>query len=147
MNFSNFKIGEEDYKFFTSLPKDEKLLFIYDLICDEVYGSGSFFPEDDVFTLDPLDESAPEGQVEKFREFAKANLNYEIDVNIFIIRDQIVLNSNSEKSLNKAIHQMIADGLILRQYELTEKLKYIFHHQKFCRIYILLGREFPLSAN
>jgi hypothetical protein len=44
MNFSDYIIDESDYEFFVSLPQDEKLLFLYDLICEDVYGSGSVEP-------------------------------------------------------------------------------------------------------
>ena len=41
MNFNDYIISDSDYSFFDSLPEDEKLLFMYDLICEESYGTGS----------------------------------------------------------------------------------------------------------
>jgi hypothetical protein len=41
MNFSDFFISVEDYDFFQSLPNSEKILFAYDLICNDSYGTGS----------------------------------------------------------------------------------------------------------
>ena len=45
MNFNEYIIDQEDYDFFASLPKDEKILFLYDLICVDAYGVGSEEPE------------------------------------------------------------------------------------------------------
>ena len=41
MNFNEYIIDKSDYEFFDSLPKDEKIIFLYDLICEDFYGAGS----------------------------------------------------------------------------------------------------------
>ena len=54
MNFSDYIIDESDYEFFESLPQDEKLLFLYDLICVEAYGPGSMEPVMEVNNLESI---------------------------------------------------------------------------------------------
>lgn len=154
MNFNEFKIDESDYGFFVSLPKDEKLLFIYDLICERAYGTGStellssepFTPiEIDIIETDSeLDIST---QNEKFRSYIESSINKNIDVNIFILNDKVILNSDFEEKLQDSINNMLLDGIILYKQRLSEKARYIFQHQKCCSVYVMVGKTLPVSKN
>lgn len=142
MNFKDYIIDEEDYKFFDTLPKDEKLLFIYDLICDDYYGAGSIEPTE--MTLTPI---SLEDLDSRFQTIVSSNINENIDVNILILNNKLIVNSNSEDLLNKTINGMLLDGLILSKYIMDERSTFIFQQQKFCKIYTILGKEDKICDN
>ncbi len=143
MNFDDYIIDEEDYKFFNTLPNDEKLLFMYDLICENFYSSGSI-------ELGHVDMEEPDIDDEldsKYHFIIAANINANVDVNILIINNKIILNSNSEELLNNTIKDLILDGLVLSKYTMSDRAVYIFQHQKYCKVYKLLGKEDGLCKN
>ena len=149
MNFNDFIIDQEDYDFFQSLPKDEKLLFIYDLICEEAFGPGSvtietntdFKPEvsDFAFELDNFKDH--------LSKIVEKSINPEAKVNVLIVNDKIILNSNSEDFLNDTIHDMFMDGCIMTTYKMSEPTLKIFKQQSFCKAFILAGRSGRIGEN
>lgn len=139
MNFKDYIIDEEDYKFFSTLPKDEKLLFIYDLICDEYYGAGSTEISLNPISLEELDS--------RFQSIVSGNTNKNVDVNILILNNKLIVNSNSEELLYKTVKDMILDGMILSKYSMNERSTFIFQQQKFCKIYTILGKEDKICNN
>jgi hypothetical protein len=146
MNFDEFIIDNEDYKFFESLPKDEKLLFIYDLICDESYGIGSVEPE----AVEDCDLLEAEGEAEsddKFRNIISNNINNFIEVNIIILNNKLIVNSNSEDALNAAIEDMVFSGMVMCRIPMNNRYTFIFQHQQYCRIYLILGKEDAICKN
>lgn len=142
MNFKDYIIDEDDYKFFGTLPKDEKLLFIYDLICDDYYGAGSVDVPEMSFTPITLEELDS-----RFQTIVSGNINENVDVNILILNNKLIVNSNSEDLLNKTIKDMILDGMILSKYIMTERMTFIFQQQRFCKIYTILGKEDKICNN
>lgn len=143
MNFDDYIIDEEDYNFFNTLPSDEKLLFMYDLICENFYSSGSV-------EFEHVDIEEPESADEldsKYHFIIAANINTNVDVNILIINNKIVLNSNSEELLNNTVKDLFLDGLVLSKYAMSDRAVYIFQHQKYCKVYTLLGKEDDLCKN
>ena len=149
MNFDEFIIDNEDYKFFESLPKDEKLLFIYDLICDESYGPGSVEPEIPKVTevYDPLEESYEAESDDKFRNIISNNINDFIEVNIIILNNKLIVNSNSESALHAAIEDMVFSGMVMHRVPMNNRYTFIFQHQQYCRIYLILGKEDSICKN
>ena len=86
MNFNEYIIDQDDYEFFDSLPKDEKILFLYDLICEDVYGTGSInsIQEDTAQDLNtPAKDELPKIVSKSINEFSKVNILV-IDNNISI---------------------------------------------------------------
>jgi len=145
MNFNEYIIDQDDYEFFDSLPKDEKILFLYDLICDDIYGIGSInsIPEDNTQDLNEpiknIKDELPEVVAKSINEFSK--------VNILVIDNNIILNSDSKKYINEVIHDMINDGCILSKYVLSKKSLLIFKQQKYCQAYSIIGKEAKICKN
>jgi len=145
MNFNEYIIDQDDYEFFDSLPKDEKILFLYDLICDDVYGIGSInsIQEDTTQDLNEptknIKDELPEVVAKSINEFSK--------VNILVIDNNIILNSDSKKYINEVIHDMINDGCILSKYVLSKKSLLIFKQQKYCQAYSIIGKEAKICKN
>ena len=142
MNFNEYIIDQDDYEFFDSLPKDEKILFLYDLICEDVYGVGSTditqedTPQD---SIAPTKDELPEIVSKSINEFSK--------VNILVIDNNIILNSDSKKYINEVIHDMINDGCILSKYILSKRSLLIFKQQKYCQAYSIIGKELKICKN
>jgi len=145
MNFNEYIIDQDDYEFFDSLPKDEKILFLYDLICDDVYGIGSInsILEDTTQDLNEptknIKDELPKVVAKSINEFSK--------VNILVIDNNIILNSDSKKYINEVIHDMINDGCILSKYVLSKKSLLIFKQQKYCQAYSIIGKEAKICKN
>jgi len=145
MNFNEYIIDQDDYEFFDSLPKDEKILFLYDLICDDIYGIGSInsIPEDTTQDLNEptknIKEELPEVVAKSINEFSK--------VNILVIDNNIILNSDSKKYINEVIHDMINEGCILSKYTLSKRSLLIFKQQKYCQAYSIIGKEAKICKN
>ena len=137
MDFSNYNIDADDYEFFLSLPNDEKILFIYDLICDSYYGLGST----QSFNAD----------IESFDDYVHDLIANQIDhkapSNIIFINSFVIINSNSKKNLNIAIQALITDGLMLRTYKISEKTKQVLKHQKFFRVFEITDRNNKIHLN
>ena len=147
MNFNDYTIDESDYEFFSSLPKDEKLLFVYDLICVGYYGTGSSEePEIDNKKV-PVDDSIFLEYDPDLENIVSSSINEKADVNILILNDKLILNSNSEQLLNDAIKDMILDGMILLSFNLDESAMRNFHALDYCKIFTIVGKEFKICKN
>lgn len=146
MNFNEYIIDDSDYEFFTSLPKDEKLLFVYDLICDDYYGSGSVEPETEEASKQ-FDQSIFEEFDAQLHELVASSLNTAADINILILNDKLILNSDSEDILNDTILNMMMDGMILATFKVNENAMLNFQLLKFCKIFDIVGKEHGFSKN
>lgn len=136
MNFNDYIIDFSDYKFFHSLPTDERLLFLYDLICDNAYGTGSYSEYEDPIDFDT-----------KMYEIIKSTINPNSKVNIIWIGKSIILNSNSEYYITDAITDFFIQGAVMKEQKLTAKADRIFHQQKYCRIFQVLGYASKINQN
>ena len=149
MNFNEYIIDQEDYDFFASLPKDEKILFLYDLICVDAYGVGSEDPESE--DLEFEDRPDFEKDIEHFKDRLSSIITGSIDpdakVNVLIVNDKIILNSNSLELLNESIAEMFMDGCVMFKYKLTDAALKIFKQQEYCKAFTLLGRNEKISIN
>ena len=108
MDFKDYVINEEDFDFFKSLPEDEKLLFIYDLICIDAYGIGSTDAEDEIVIDITLDKAeAFKDFIEQFeikmRSFIASAINLNVDCNLVFINNSVVINSNNKKEIADSV--------------------------------------------
>lgn len=146
MNFNDFIIDQEDYEFFNSLPKDEKLLFIYDLICEEAFGQGSTQVE-----IEPAESLNKELDLEPFKDhlskIVEKSINPTAKVNVLLVNNKVILNSNSEKDLLDAINDMFMDGCIMTEYKMAPSIFNIFKQQLHCKAFVLAGRVQPITGN
>jgi hypothetical protein len=149
MNFSDYIIDESDYEFFESLPHDEKLLFLYDLICDDVYGAGSVEPMQ--FTEPVIGVYEFESMLKDFENklysIVAASINDKAKVNILFINNRVILNSESLYELNDAIQSLFLDGYILQEHELNNNSLSIFHQQRYCKAFNIIGQSSRISFN
>jgi hypothetical protein len=144
MNFNEYIIDQDDYDFFASLPKDEKILFLYDLICVDAYGVGSEDPE---FEDHPDFETDIEHFKDRLSSIITGSINPEAKVNVLIVNNKIILNSNSLELLNEAITEMFMDGCVMVKYKLADAALKIFKQQEYCKAFTLLGRNEKISIN
>ena len=146
MNFNDYIISESDYKFFDSLPKDEKLLFLFDLICEDVYGAGSS-EEDDEYGTPEMEQDLTkfddivEVLKSKLQDIVSASISEKAPVNMLILNEKMVLNSNSLALIKDTVNQMLLTGYILSEDTLTEKQAIVFHQQKYCKVYTILAKH------
>lgn len=148
MSFDAFSINESDYKFFQALPRDEKILFLYDLICEQSYGNGSSdeFYDSSRYTLATFDETVSTFK-DKLRRLVSSTISDQVLVNILFINNYIVFNSESKGLLNDAIMDLMFDGYILWERQLTMSQLPVFHHQRYCKVYEIVGKEEKISLN
>ena len=144
MNFNEYIIDQEDYDFFASLPKDEKILFLYDLICIDAYGVGSEEPE---FEDPPDFEVDIEHFKDRLSSIITGSINPDAKVNVLIVNNRIILNSNSQEFLNEAITEMFMDGCVMVAYKFSDIAMKVFKQQEFCKAFTLLGRCEKISIN
>ena len=141
MNFSDYIIDKSDYEFFESLPMDEKLLFLYDLICDDVYGAGSVEPmqfTDPIIKVNEF-ESMLKDFENKLYSIVASSISDKEKVNILFINDRIILND--------AVQSLFLNGYILREHELNINSLSIFHQQRYCKAFNIIGRSSRISLN
>jgi len=131
MNFDNFAIDKEDYSFFSELPSEAKILFLYDLICEGYYGSGSLY------------EVAPEGErnTQLLVGEVKDNLDLTADANVIIVHDTLIITSDDINQINSLLVDMISDGLIVGKCKLTNKAVEIFCHQKYYKAFEIIKKN------
>ena len=153
MDFKDYVISEEDFDFFQSLSEEEKLLFMYDLICIDAYGTGSndesFESTTIEFTIEKADtfKEFIEEFENKMRSFIMSAINLEINCNVVFINNSVVVNSNTRKEIDETIFDLYMEGYLLKELPMTDKMALVFHHQKFCKIYEIIGLEEPINLS
>lgn len=157
MNFSDFIIDAEDFDFYESLPASERILFLYDLICDESYGPGSIItgPEqiDSDFTYDT--EYEPKFNPEAFLSEFESKISSIIDrsikdsakSNLAFLNNIIVINSNYKNEIQVAAIELLEQGLLISKQPMTERMTRVFHKQKYCVVYKIIGHGQKFSLN
>lgn len=149
MNFSDYIIDESDNDFFMSLEADEKLLFIYDLICDQVYGVGST----EEFNSDTIEKDSDKMQSvidqiqNKLFYIIESSINEKALVNMLIINNRIILNSKSLNLIEDAVKELYIKGYLLSEIQLTIAQSDLFHKQRYCKVYNIIGKLPPLTYN
>lgn len=147
MNFNQYIIGESDFGFYNSLPEDERILFLYDLICEDAYGAGSVpeinSPAFDVIDFDELIQEFSK----KLSGIVQASLSNEMPVNVLFINSTIIIQSDDLTLLNESVRDLIIDGFLLKEFKMTKAAKKVFHVQKYCKMYNIIGQGNPLNMN
>lgn len=150
MSFESFMINESDYNFFSELPGDEKILFLYDLICDKSYGTGSsdeFYEDKKLIPGTATFDQAVQFFKDKLQNLVESTISTDVLVNILFINNYVVFNSESKSLLDEAVSEIAFDGYILREKQLTIQQLPVFHHQRYCKVYEIIGKEQKISAN
>lgn len=157
MNFSDFVIDAEDFEFYESLPASERILFLYDLICDESYGPGSIItgPEkiESEYSYDTNYETNfdPQAFLSEFesrissiidksiKDFAKSNVAF--------LNSTVVINSNYKNEIHIAAVELLSQGFLISKQNMTERMSRVFHKQKYCAVYKIIGHVQKFSPN
>jgi len=147
MNFNDYIIDEDDFIFYESLPTDERILFLYDLICEEAYGPGSMEPEPMSIEKSFKFEDMIRSFEEKLGMIIEASIKDSVKVNIAFVNNMVVFNSNSEYELDLAVRDMMIEGMLLTRFKMTESAKRVFHKQKYCKIYKIIDQVSAFSMN
>ena len=133
----NSNIEYSDYNFFSSLPTSEKLLFLYDLLCTDYYQS-------DVNTIPNNPE--PDFLLRWYNLVEKTILP-DTDSNVLFVGKYVVINSNSSVTLSETITELFEQGYLLQETKLTEGMRYVFHHQLYCKVFYIIGIEDNICLN
>lgn len=150
MNFEKYIIDEGDFDFYMSLPDDERLLFIHDLICEGAYGNGStgneFKIESPILDSVEFDELIKNFE-SRMSSLVDASLSDDHPVNVLFINSTIVVQSNDIHELKLTLNDFIMDGYLLSKFEMTEASKKVFQRRKHCAMYQIIGKNDPISEN
>lgn len=146
MPFDSFHIDSAEYDFYMSLPEDEKLLFLHDLICTDYYDTDineiSNIPsfDNDSFSND-INSNSYREVISKVLDQA---VDYDSQVNVIFINELVVFNSYSKKYMAYAILDMSMEGVILDKLNLPENLIPVFKKQEYCEVYKVLDIANPI---
>lgn len=137
MSFNNYYIDNEDYNFFASLPEDERIFFLYDLVCTNFYGAGS------ITDLDGVAPGTMDMNSESYRVVISTILDQSIDkdarVNVIFLNDIVVFNSESKHFLNYALIDLAFDGVFLKKLSVPENIEDTFKKQSYYEVYQVIG--------
>jgi hypothetical protein len=145
MNFDNYIINESDYEFFGTLTNDEQLLFLYEVIFDNlIEKSEQFNIENDTTSTD-------------IRSKLFDNLEFAIKenfkVNVIFINKFLIINSESNINLDQVLLELIHAGFILlriKKTELPEYLKSIYSNYiqySNYKLYIVVRKTNKICLN
>lgn len=147
MPFNKYYIGSSDYDFYKSLPEEEKLLFLHDLICTDYYNNGTAVDLNYIYK-DSEYEYSDDINSNSYRTLISEVLDQAIDrdsqVNVIFINELVVFNSNSIKNMSYAILDLAFDGVILKKMDVPENIEYIFKKQEYCQVFKVLEVSNPI---
>lgn len=154
MNFSDFVIDAEDFDFYESLPADQRILFLYDLICEESYGQGSTVTTPTETITENIQDDM-KFSVEAFLSEFEAKISSIIErsiknsakSNLAFLNTIIVINSDHKKEIALAVIDLLEQGLIVTKQPMTERMTRVFHKQKYCAVYKIIGHGQAISLN
>lgn len=169
LTFEDFTITKGDFEFFEGLKAEEKIFFLYDLLCDEAYGTGSSvtdseydedfdFEEADIDTITADIDANADKFLSDFEEIAttyervmagkmQSVIDATLDINVIVLNKFVVFNAISLDLIRKELTSLGMDGYILRKHTTSEKSQRIFQHQKFCMVYEIMGKISGYSTN
>lgn len=154
MKFSDIQFSETDYDWFSMMPTDEKIIFMYSLLLSpeemidfisEEEHEYSDIPEFDNLDKQQSNELMPiysdVGQL--YTDVLKHMTNYH-RINIIMIDNHIMINSDSEKIILKARDKFFTDGFLIKRVEegVTHTGGY-----KFLYLYELISSVSSISTN
>ena len=135
MELSDFVIDHEDFKFFQGLPNTEKILFMYDLICEEYYDKGSI-------TFEP----EPSTQID-LKSLIDKIVRPENNASVIILGKMVIVNSEIRDYYYDAVENLFLNGYLIVGRIMTDKQRYIFQKQKYCGMYEIIGVVDPINLN
>lgn len=154
MKFKDIQFSEIDYEWFAMMPNDEKIIFMYsvlltpeemiDFISDEERDYNDM-PSLDEPDLGEFNELMPlytdVGQL--YTDVIKNMTNYH-RVNIVMVDNYIIINSDSEKIIKRARDKFFTDGFLIKRVDdgITHSGGY-----KFLHLYELVSSVSSLSTN
>jgi len=144
MAFDSFYVDSSDFNFYLSLPEDERLLFLYDLICTDYYNE----EEINVTEQFDVDNFSDNINSHSYRDIISSVLNKAVDlqahVNVIFINELVVFNSDSKRNLAYAILDMAFDGVFLDKIDIPENLVEVFKKQDYCEVYKVIEISEPI---
>jgi len=144
MAFDSFYVDSSDFNFYLSLPEDERLLFLYDLICTDSYNE----EEINVTEQFDVDNFSDNINSHSYRDIISSVLNKAVDlqahVNVIFINELVVFNSDSKRNLAYAILDMAFDGVFLDKIDIPENLVEVFKKQDYCEVYKVIEISEPI---
>lgn len=115
-------VGGEDFKFFLSIPPDEKILCLYDL----------FFESPEMPSInDIIDDS----------------IRDEKTANVVVSNDTVVINAPSYKVARTAAEYFFMSGYVLERLFLDPGTMTTYQRQKYCLVYEIHGLIPALDLN
>ena len=150
MNFKKFKINSDDFSFYESLPDTERILFLYDLICEGAYGDGSLSIDEPTQpsheTKFDLDSFIDENE-EKLSMLFEIKIDERKKCNLVFLHDLAIINTNKKKEILNTANDLASKGFLIVKLPMTLQWKRIFHKQKYCAVYRIIGLTQQVSNN
>lgn len=145
MDYNDIEFDESDYEFFVSLPTDEKILFLFDLLCTNLFEDYSNDKISEIIPASYEDLTGPlKSTVVEAIDFA---FSKEADVNIVFVNDFIVINSDNEKILKTSVREIFMRGYVLSEMKVSSREMKLFQRSAFCKIYSIIGHNDPILKN
>ena len=144
MTFDNFFIDSSDFNFYLSLPEDERLLFLYDLICTDYYTEEKVNITEQFEVTDFSTNNINPSYKEIISSVIDKAIDLTSNVNVIFINGLVIFNSESKKNLSYAILDIAFEGVFLDKIDITEHLINIFKRQTYCEVYTILEVTDPL---
>jgi hypothetical protein len=136
----DFFINNEDREFFDELPNDEQILFTYDLICEEYYGKGSTDEE----VKSHLD-------IENFQDFldtlSDKLVDNDSDISIVQLNNYLIFNTEQKGLIQDTVLEYFQLGYILSRIDMSQRVTMLFHKQRYCEMYYIVGKTNKIIPN
>lgn len=163
MRFKDIQFSEIDYEWFSMMPTDEKLIFIYSALLtpeemvnfiDNDLQDDNEIPQQpdtsDIFniigeTISDQDDLIPlyNDIGELYTEVVKNMTNY-YRLNIVFVNNYIIINSDSIKIINKSRDKFFNDGFIIKKIE--DGISHTGGY-KYMHLYELVSSVTSISTN
>jgi hypothetical protein len=145
MDYNDIEFDESDYEFFVSLPTGEKILFLFDMLCTNLFEDYSNDKISEIIPASYEDLTGPlKSTVAEAIDFA---FSKEADVNIVFVNDFIVINSDNEKILKTSVREIFMRGYVLSEMKVSSHEMKLFQRSTFCKIYSIIGHNDPILKN
>lgn len=145
MNFDNYIINESDYEFFGTLTNNEQLLFLYEVIFDNLIEKSEQFNIENVTTSTDIKS--------KLFDNLEFMIKENFKVNVIFINKFLIINSESNINLDQVLLELIHAGFILlriKKTELPEYLKSIYSNYiqySNYKLYIVVRKTNKICLN
>lgn len=145
MNFDNYIINESDYEFFGTLTNNEQLLFLYEVIFDNLIEKSEQFNIENVTTSTDIKS--------KLFDNLEFMIKENFKVNVIFINKFLIINSESNINLDQVLLELMQAGFILlriKKTELPEYLKSIYSNYiqySNYKLYIVAGKTNKICLN